>query len=323
MQGSTFNNPAESKFQVRAASDADVPGITVLLDASSQHWDHRPTSTESVVDRLAELGTSPAQDTVVVAEAGRLLAFGHTWPASPAEVRCFGRVHPDHQGQGIGTILVRELRNRAQRHGPSGLDAAGTVLTTATPSRDGSAPPLLRANGFREIRFVLQMVSTLDKPRPPHTLGNSITLREFAPGIDEDALFTAFTESFAEHWGHEQVNPKSWWFDLRDSADAGFDPSMWFLAFDRDDLVGFCLTRVSDDDEGRHGYVSQLGVRPPWRGRGLGYALLDRSLEAFEAQGLKRAKLDVDAANVTDALRVYRKAGMQDRPAYTIWTAPL
>jgi transposase InsO family protein len=48
-----------------------------------------------------------------------------------------------------------------------------------------------------------------------------------------------------------------------------------------------------------------------------------QSLEEFAARGLARAKLDVDAANVTDALRLYRKAGMTDRPSFTIWTAPL
>lgn len=238
MQGSTFRNPEKSPFRVRAASAEDVGEITLLLDACSQHWHHRPTSTESVVDRLAEPGTSVAEDTVVVADADGLLAFGHTWPASPAEVRCFGRVHPDHRGKGVGAILVSELQTRARRHRSVAASASETVLTTTTPSLDALASGLLRANGFRESRFLLQMVTALGQTRPPRRLGDAVTLREFTPGTDEDVLFAAFTEAFADHWGHEHVNPESWWFDLRDSADAGYDPSLWFLAFEGHDLAG-------------------------------------------------------------------------------------
>jgi mycothiol synthase len=205
------------------------------------------------------------------------------------------------------------------------VDAAGGpgTVTTTTPAHDPTAGALLAAHGFEEARFVLQMVSALDAPRPERRLGGSLSLRAFQPGVDEDALFGAFNDAFADHWGFEAETTESWWYDHRDSADAGFDPSMWFLAVDGGEVAGFSMTKVATDDDGPHGYVSLLGVRPRWRGQGLGYALLDRSLEEFTARGLARAKLDVDAANVTDALRVYRKAGMTDRPAFTIWTAQL
>lgn len=114
------------------------------------------------------------------------------------------------------------------------------------------------------------MISALGQARPQPAEAGSVILRTFISGIDEDRLFSAFSEAFAEHGGHEQTTPESWWFDLRDSADAGFDPSLWHLAFEGDQLVGFCLTKVREDDECRHGYVSQLGVRPSWRGNGLG-----------------------------------------------------
>ncbi len=36
-----------------------------------------------------------------------------------------------------------------------------------------------------------------------------------------------------------------------------------------------------------------------------------------------RIVLDVDAENVTSALRVYEKAGMEPQPAFTIWEKAL
>ena len=308
---------------VRAASPGDLADITGVLDACSQQWDNRPTSESAVADRLAQPGASPAEDTVVVAaEDGCLLAFGHTWPTGTDEARAFGRVHPAHRGRGVGTVLVRELLARARRHGVDADGGPGS-LTTTTPALDPTAAALLRANGFEETRFVLQMVSGLDAPRPGRRLGGALSLRTFRPGVDEDALFAAFNDAFTDHWGFEAESPESWWYDHRDSADAGFDPSMWFLAVEDGAVAGFSMTKVATDDDGEHGYVSLLGVRPAWRGHGVGYALLDRSLEEFAGRGLARGKLDVDAANVTDALRLYRKAGMTDRPSFTIWTAPL
>jgi mycothiol synthase len=324
MHGSTTSDShGVPDLVVRAASPDDLADITGVLDACSQQWDNRPTFESAVADRLAQPGASLADDTVVVAaEHGRMLAFGHTWPTGTAEARAFGRVHPGHRGQGVGTVLVRELLARARRHAVDAGGGAGS-LTTTTPALDPTAGRLLAANGFAETRFVLQMVSSLDAPRPDRRLGGSVSLRTFRPGADEDALFEAFNDAFADHWGFEAETPESWWYDHRDSADAGMDPSMWFLAVEDGEVAGFSMTKVGTDDDGKHGYVSLIGVRPRWRGHGVGYALLDRSLEEFAARGLARAKLDVDAANVTDALRLYRKAGMTDRPSFTIWTAPL
>lgn len=322
--GTTGTN-GDPGLVVRAATTGDLAAITGVLDASSQHWDRRPTSESAVIDRLAQPGASLADDTVVVAaEDGRLLAFGHTWPTGSPESRFFGRVDPSHRGKGVGTVLVRELLARARRHRSDVADDGDArTATTTTPSLDLTAGPLLAANGFVESRFVLQMVSSLDQPRPKRDVEDSVALRTFEPGADEEALFAAFDDAFADHWGVETETAESWWFDHRDSADAAFDPTMWFLAVEGGEVVGFSMTKVATDDDGPHGYVSLLGVRPRSRGRGLGYALLDRSLEEFTTRGLPRAKLDVDAANVTDALRVYRKAGMTDRPAFTIWAAPL
>jgi mycothiol synthase len=66
-----------------------------------------------------------------------------------------------------------------------------------------------------------------------------------------------------------------------------------------------------------------IGVRPSWRGHGLGDALLAHSLTALRGRGLGRAALNVDAENTSGALRLYRKAGMEPKPAFTVWCKPL
>ena len=58
------------------------------------------------------------------------------------------------------------------------------------------------------------------------------------------------------------------------------------------------------------GWVNILGVRRPWRKRGIGVALLEHSFGEFYRRGILKAGLGVDAESLTGALRLYEKAGM-------------
>ena len=58
------------------------------------------------------------------------------------------------------------------------------------------------------------------------------------------------------------------------------------------------------------GWIGTLGVRRPWRKRGLGLALLRHAFNEFYRRGKHKVGLGVDAQNLTGALRLYESAGM-------------
>ncbi len=58
------------------------------------------------------------------------------------------------------------------------------------------------------------------------------------------------------------------------------------------------------------GYVHTLGVRRPWRRRGIALALLHHSFGEFFNRGKSKVSLHVDAKSLTGATRLYEKAGM-------------
>jgi mycothiol synthase len=105
-------------------------------------------------------------------------------------------------------------------------------------------------------------------------------------------------EDTFDEWRH--------WTTKRDN----FEPTLWFLALDGEDIAGFSLCRQDDTDPSA-GYVAMLGVRRPWRRRGLGEALLLHAFAAFRARGYTRATLGVDASSPTGATRLYERAGMR------------
>ena len=60
-----------------------------------------------------------------------------------------------------------------------------------------------------------------------------------------------------------------------------------------------------------YGWVGTLGVRRPWRRRGIGEALLRRSFRVLHERGYRRVRLSVDAESLTGATRLYKRAGMR------------
>jgi ribosomal protein S18 acetylase RimI-like enzyme len=73
-----------------------------------------------------------------------------------------------------------------------------------------------------------------------------------------------------------------------------------------------CGTVQGVRDRNGMGAIQNLGIRPTYRGRGLGTALLLQALHGFVRGGLGRAFLEVTAQNEV-AIRLYRRLGFRCR----------
>lgn len=85
----------------------------------------------------------------------------------------------------------------------------------------------------------------------------------------------------------------------------------WVAIHDRLGVVGLSLaSKVASNV----GHIAQLCLAPEFQGRGAGYELLRRSLEAMRNEGAEEVSLTVTASN-THAIRLYEHAGF--RSIYT------
>jgi ribosomal protein S18 acetylase RimI-like enzyme len=73
------------------------------------------------------------------------------------------------------------------------------------------------------------------------------------------------------------------------------------------ELSGICLTSLVGEESG---HITQLCVTPRMQGRGVGRALLRRSLRLMRDQNCRTASLTVTSAN-QEALRLYLRAGFR------------
>ncbi len=101
---------------------------------------------------------------------------------------------------------------------------------------------------------------------------------------------------------------------------AFFQPAS-FVALDPTNgrMAGLSLASLVASDIG---HVTQICVAPEYKGQGLGYELLLRSMEAMRVHGCRKVSLTVTAAN-EDAIRLYRKVGYSIRRVFAayVWDA--
>lgn len=70
---------------------------------------------------------------------------------------------------------------------------------------------------------------------------------------------------------------------------------------------------------GDRGWVNEIGVLPPRRGRGIGSALLRRSFATFAHRERQSVFLNVDAENPTGATVLYERVGMRVVNRWELW----
>jgi len=70
---------------------------------------------------------------------------------------------------------------------------------------------------------------------------------------------------------------------------------------------------------GERGWVNYLGVLAPYRGRGIGSALLRRSFATFAGRGIMRVLVNVDSENATGATALYERVGMRVAKRWDMW----
>ena len=216
-----------------------------------------------------------------------------------------GYVHPDFMGKGIGTAMMRALEARARSDMEQAEPAHRVFIRNSMSIGDDVARAMHEAEGYKPIRFFWRMEIMLDAPPPAPIWPDGIELRPFDVDTHTYLLYLAHEEAFSDHWGHTPRSFEEWKHRVIEGDD--FDTSLYFIAWDRDQIAGYALNRYRNDN----GWVGTLGVRRPWRKRGLGQALLNLSFAEFYKRGKPVISLGVDASSQTGATRLYKKAGMR------------
>jgi mycothiol synthase len=308
--------PPPPGYTVRRPTIDDLGAVAGLVGAVNvAEFGESDYSDEDLRDEWAELDLA-TDAWLVVAPGGHVVGYAGVSHRQHVRVDTDVYVHPDHEGRGVGTFLVRAIEARGRDHVPLAPAGARVVLNNWINGRNPRARQLLEGEGYAPARFFWRMTADLTEAPPPPAWPAGLAVRGSASLEDERAAHAALEEAFGDHWGHVPSTFEAWAQRVKGER---HDPSLWFLAIAGEDVAGAALCH----QDGETGWVDSLGVRPAWRRRGLGLALLRHALGEFHRRGRRRAALGVDAANETGAPRLYEGAGMRADHQYAVYQKEL
>ena len=300
-------------MSLRSPTVADAPAIAEALNELGRSLHGGAEASEDDVRLWLEApGFDPATDAVVaVAADGRLVGYADLSVSHEGRLIWLDVTIRPGAPEVLGDALVGAIEDRAL----TGL-APGGRLKAYVHERDTALGRLLEARGYSVVRHSFRMEADLaPKPTAP-SWPDGLAVRAFEPGEDDQRVYEVQEETFADQFDNEPLSYEEWrhW-----SFREPFDPGLWFLAEARGELAGICLARGERAGDETIGWISVLGVRRPWRRRGIAQALLLHAFAELRRRGKSRAGLGVDGSNPTGAVALYERVGMHVARRYDHW----
>ncbi len=303
-------------YRLRPFTLDDAVETTKMLNACSlKKYGYEEHSLEHNLIDWTSPGLNLEECTRVLVTADDTIAgYVEVWDNEAPHVLKFIwlELHPDHWSDHLAHWMLEWAEEKARERVDLAPQGTHVVMSYGIRQDELQHRDILTASGFNLIRSYYRMEMELTgQPTKPH-LPDGVVIKPIDyPRQLPDAI-RASVDAFKDHWGVVQKSfddvLASWQHQLEGNPD--FDPALWFLAMAGEEIAGicFCWPRIPEDNN--MGWVAQLAVRRPWRKQGLGLALLQHAFNQFYLFDKNKAGLAVDANSLTDATRLYKKAGM-------------
>jgi len=295
-------------LSLRLTRWADVEAVAQLMyDVCEADGDVTVATTpEELNSQWHSEGFNPEADTCVVeTKDGHIIGYGEF--ANEKDHAHLGSdiyVHHQCEREVVLAALINFVDERAREEMKLAAPDLRVFIRSTMDGKDAAAKKLHETAGYVAVRFNWRMEIKLEKAPPEPNWPMGIELRPFDREAHGQLVWQADNEAFRDHWGSHDSTFEDW--SRRKFNRSDFDPTLWVVAWDGDQIAGFSQNRYRMGI----GWVGTLGVRRPWRKKGLGMALLQHSFGEFYQRGMRTIGLGVDASNPTGATRLYRGAGM-------------
>jgi mycothiol synthase len=313
------------------AGEADIP---IIVDIVNRELEHDGVPFRASVPDVAARHRHPSEafdayrDVTIAEVDGQPVGSAErSWVDTTLEpfreYRCDGAVLPEWRHRGIGTALMAENERLSRELARTHETDRPRILGSWTSDRQDEAHALLRKAGFQQVRWFFEMTRPLNEPIPEVPLPEGIDVRTVTPEMVRQ-IWDADVEAFKDHWGGFDSSDQSF---NRWREDPSFDPSLWVIAYDGDEVAGGVVNGIDAEENAllgvKRGWLHSVFTRRQWRRRGLARALIARSLVAIRDRGLDTGILGVDADNPTGALGLYEGIGFEVAERSTAWRKAL
>ena len=297
--------------------ESDYPKIFAVIEGSKvvdkkEHTD----KLEDLVNNYAYLtNCDPYKDMLFAEVNGEVIAYSRVtwWTETSGDwiYLHFGFMLPEWRRKGIGRAMLHYNQGRLREIAAEHKNGVPRYFESFASDTEVAAEKLLLSEGFEAVRYGFEMVRPLSEPIVDKPLPEGLEVRPVAPE-QYRAVWDANQEAFQDHWGYSPAKEEDYQRWLNESI---FQPDIWQVAWDGDQVVGMVLNFVveaeNEEYNRKRGYTEFICVRRPWRKQGVATALITRSMKMFKEMGMTEAALGVDTQNLSGALHLYESLGFR------------
>lgn len=321
------SSPLPPELTATPATLDDVEAVNALFNRADHEVAgrdlHDPQFFRSIWTRP---GSDLSRDTCLVRDAaGELVAAAFTNSILPHVSQLFcARALPEWRGRGLDAWLTQWCETRCRERLELAPANARVVMHDWIP-KGHPVEAELEKDGLRMTRHFVKMGMTMHETPPLAEFPEGFELRPVDRALHDRAICRAEMESFRDHWGFFDMPFETRYETWRHhwDQDPQTDLDLWYVAWDGDEIAGLLICTEKCNDDPEMGYLHVMGVRPAWRRRGLATAFLRHGIRALWDRGIHKAGLHADAENLTGAVRIYRKVGMDIDQVFDNWELEL
>jgi mycothiol synthase len=281
-------------MNIRNAAMSDVRELTMLLELYDVQTAGEIETTEEDTKQILNAVPHLDTHTWVAEEGGKMIGFAAVTESSGTTHPSLVVAHPEYQHRSIEKELIDQMTESIE---------GGTITVSSNNEYEHK---LFAENGFQPVRHWFNMKIDLRMRPPVETkLPSGYKIETFQLGQDEEGTYKAFEESFQTHFDYSPSTQEEF---LKRTDREGFDPSLWMLLKEDEQIAGFIFCKRSTH---QHAEITHLGVRPGWRKKGLAKILLYHAFQTLLNENRSLIDLNVDSENGTGAVKVYENVGME------------
>ena len=298
------------KYFVRPAAPNDIEAVYDLIAA--QNTDDYGEALTTIDDlRKSWQNLDLENDTCTAHADGKLAGYAELRDGDSPFIYLADRNNVD-LGFQLLTIMEEQAlgRKREKVH-----------MVTRISEKNNLLLQLFASNGYKSDLSFRIMEIVMSEPPPAPQWPDRISARTFILAQDEDAAYQADEEAARDKGYHDPLSFQGWVKRVGMDRES-FDPSLWFLAVEENEIVGLASNVYVH--ETNTGWVEHLSVRPAWRNKGIGKSLLLHTFGEFYQRHIQRVKLSVDSNSLPGgAPHLYESVGMQTIQRYRIYKKEL
>jgi len=313
----------------RFEGPGDYAAMVDIIMSNSDDPNTHVTSLDDITADYAHISESvPVRDMVFAFHAEQPIAYCRSasqWEESSNSwiYTWLMHVHHDWKREGIEETLAVWLEDQADLNHQTLHPGAAGIHSVFLPEADQFHQDIVNNLRYSPTRYFENMKRDLIEI-PDHPLPEGIVVRPAYPSQYRQ-VWDADVEAFQDHWG-ATIPPESEfqeWISNRNY----FQPYLWQIAWDGDEIAGMVLNLINltenQERDRLRGYTEGISVRRPWRGKGIAKALICRSMQMMKALGMTEVALGVDSQNISGATKLYYSLGYRSYWRTVVLRKPL